>query len=109
MPAQLAYEVVGKFHIIFLKLVIMKEFRILSKAEDNRGQEFEVSVKLDGSSMSVYRLTVLLIKKEINSLIMVCAVVTTICVKVRKIVSGVWLVKNSALKPDFWPQSCLPR
>lgn len=55
MPAQLAGEVVGVFPHYCKKSDQERIQNFVQEAEDNRGQEFEVSVKLDGSSMTVYR------------------------------------------------------
>lgn len=55
MPAQLAGEVVGIFPHWAKKSDQERIQNLMSEIEDNKGQEFEVSVKLDGSSMTVYR------------------------------------------------------
>lgn len=55
MPAQLAGEVIGIFPHWCKKSDQERIQNFVQEAEDNRGQEFEVSVKLDGSSMTVYR------------------------------------------------------
>jgi RNA ligase (TIGR02306 family) len=55
MPAQLAGEVVGIFPHFCKKSEQERVQNLVQEVEDNRGQEFEVSVKLDGSSMTVYR------------------------------------------------------
>lgn len=56
MPAQLAGEVVGIFPHFVKKTDEERIQNLIQEVEvDNRGQEFEMSVKLDGSSMTVYR------------------------------------------------------
>lgn len=55
MPAQLAGEVIGIFPHWAKKSDQERIQNFVQEAEDNRGQEFEVTVKLDGSSMTVYR------------------------------------------------------
>lgn len=56
MPAQLAGEVVGIFPHFIKKTDEERIQNLVQEIEvDNRGQEFEMSVKLDGSSMTVYR------------------------------------------------------
>lgn len=56
MPAQLAGEVVGVFPHWIFKTDQERIQNLIQEIEiDNRGQEFEMSVKLDGSSMTVYR------------------------------------------------------
>lgn len=56
MPAQLAGEVIGVFPHYIKKTDEERIQNFVQEIEvDNRGQECEVSVKLDGSSMTVYR------------------------------------------------------
>ena len=56
MPAQLAGEVVGIFPHFIGKTEQERCQNLIHEIEvDNRSQEFEVTVKLDGSSMTVYR------------------------------------------------------
>lgn len=55
MPAQLAGEVVGVFPHWVKTTDQNRVQNLISEIGDNQGQEFEVSVKLDGSSMTVYR------------------------------------------------------
>lgn len=55
MPAQLAGEVIGIFPHFISKSDQNRIQNFVQEAEDNKGQEFETSVKLDGSSMTVYR------------------------------------------------------
>lgn len=55
MPAQLAGEVIGVFPHWAKRSDQERIQNFVQEAEDNRGQEFEVTVKLDGSSMTVYR------------------------------------------------------
>lgn len=55
MPAQLAGEVVGVFPHYIAKTDEERVQNLTQEIIDNSGQEFEASVKLDGSSMTVYR------------------------------------------------------
>lgn len=56
MPAQLAGEVIGVFpHYVKATDQLRCQNLIQEIEVDNKGQEFEMSVKLDGSSMTVYR------------------------------------------------------
>ena len=55
MPAQLAGEVTGIFPHFIHKSDQERIQNLLELIEINQGQEFEATVKLDGSSMTVYR------------------------------------------------------
>lgn len=55
VPAQLAGEVEGGFPNYIKATDQSRIQNILTELTDNKGQEFEVSIKLDGSSMTVFR------------------------------------------------------
>lgn len=55
MPAQLAGEVIGVRPHFFRATEQERIQNFVQEIADNKGQEFEVSVKLDGSSMTTYR------------------------------------------------------